>query len=586
MAKNKRNEKAIVKINGLTKHYGDKAVFENVSFDIRAGDRAGLAGYNGTGKTTLANLLFGALEPDKGSITRKADLKIGYLLQSVDYSVQHFKDALNSQGDQTMLEAAGRLGLQKVADWEEERLLHLSGGEKLKLALAQVISSNPDLLILDEPTNHLDYHGIEWLADWLQTFKGAVLIISHDRHFLDRTVSHIFELNNKKLKEFKGNYTAYRQEKKRQLEEQKHDYEEQQRHKAKIEGQMENLRSWSEKAHRNSTKQGSLSERRQMGYKEYHRAKAKKMDVQVRSKMKRLEAELVKNKVEKPLEEAVVQFEFDAAGKRGKRIFEAKGLQKSFDGRTLIESSHFYVKHGERIGVIGRNGAGKTTLIRILQGIEALSGGELWKSPTLKIACLSQDVGDLNADESVLDAMHAVGRDKLLEARTLLANMGLKEEKIEQKIDCLSLGERTRVKLAGLILNEYDCLILDEPTNHLDLPSREQLEETLSQFEGTLIIISHDRYFVEKLCDKLLVFENGSIRRAEMKIGEYYSALKNGNTVTNDDEEKLLKVNNRLTAVIGKLSLINRDHPEFQEYDNEFARLIREKNLLEKRKKS
>ncbi|MGX1194162.1 ribosomal protection-like ABC-F family protein [Metabacillus sp. SLBN-84] len=585
MAKNSRNEKVIVKINGLTKHFGDKLVFEDVSFDIREGDRAGLAGYNGTGKTTLANLLYGTIEPDKGSLTRKAGLKIGYLLQSVDYSVQNFKDALNSEGDQTVLEAAGRLGLEKVADWEEDRLLHLSGGEKLKLALAQVISSNPDLLILDEPTNHLDYHGIEWLADWLQTFRGAVLIISHDRHFLDRTVSHIFELENKKLKEYKGNYTAYRQEKKRQLEEQKHDYELQQRHKANIEGQMENLRSWSEKAHRNSTKQGSLSERRQMGFKEYHRAKAKKMDVQVRSKMKRLEAELEKNKIEKPLEDTAVQFEFDAAGKRGKRIFEAKGLQKSFAGRTLIGSSHFYMKHGERIGVIGRNGAGKTTLIRMLQGIEGLSGGELWRSPTLKIACLSQDVGDLNADESVLEAMQAADRDKLLKARTLLANMGLKEDKIEQKIGCLSLGERTRVKLAGLILNEYDCLILDEPTNHLDLPSREQLEETLSQFEGTLIIISHDRYLVEKLCDKLLVFEYGSIRRAEMRIGEYYSALKNENTVPNDDEEELLKVNNRLTAVIGNLSLINRDHPEFQEYDNEFARLIREKNLLEKRKK-
>jgi macrolide transport system ATP-binding/permease protein len=217
--------------------------------------------------------------------------------------------------------------------------------------------------------------------------------------------------------------------------------------------------------------------------------------------------------------------------------------------------------------------------------MEELSGGELWRSPTLKIACLSQDVGDLNADESVLEAMQAADRDKLLKARTLLANMGLKEDKTEQKIGCLSLGERTRVKLAGLILNEYDCLILDEPTNHLDLPSREQLEETLSQFEGTLIIISHDRYLVEKLCDKLLVFENGSIRRSEMRIGEYYSALKNENPVPNDDEEELLKVNNRLTAVIGKLSLINRDHPEFQEYDNEFARLIREKNLLEKRKK-
>lgn len=581
MAKNikQRQANSILKVKDLKKQYGDGVILENVQFELKEGDCIGLVGYNGTGKTTLANLLYGKLSPDGGSITRKKELKIGYLLQSVDYSVLDFKDVLADQSGDRLFETTKKLGLEKVQKWEEERLHHLSGGEKLKLALAHVWSTKPDLLILDEPTNHLDFQGIEWLVNQLRTFKGAVLIISHDRYFLDMTVSHIFELENRTLKEYKGNYTYYREEKKRLFEEQRHQYEVQQRYKEKIEGQMENLKNWSDKAHRDSTKKGSPSERKQMGLKEYNRVKAKKMDIQVRSKMKRLTAELSKNKIEKPNEEAKVMFQFDASGKRGKRILEAKGLEKNFGDLQVIKKSHFYIKHAERIGIIGRNGAGKTTLIRMFQNIEAVTSGELWKSESMKLAYLSQDVNDLREDVTVLNALDLHEREQILKARTIFANIGLNEEKLQQTIGSLSLGERTRVKLVSMILKDYDVLILDEPTNHLDLPSREQLEETLNEFEGTIIIVSHDQYFINKLCDKLLVFENAVVRRVEMKLNEYYAKAKKESDES-DRENDLMTIDNQLTAVLGKLSVISREDPAFNELDAEYGRLLKEKKKL------
>lgn len=584
MAKNERflkqrNASTILNVKDVKKQYGDQVILENIQLELKQGDCAGLVGYNGAGKTTLANLIFGKLLPDEGSITRKKDLTIGYLLQSVDYTVHDFKGVLEDQSIERIFETTKKLGLEKVQNWKEDRLHHLSGGEKLKLALAHVWATNPDLLILDEPTNHLDYHGIEWLADQLRTFAGTVLIISHDRYFLDRTVSHIFELENKKIKEFKGNYTAYRDEKKRLAEEQKHQYEVQQRYKAKIEGQMENLKNWSEKAHRESTKQGSPSERKQMGFKEYNRVKAKKMDIQVRSKLKRLTAELEKNKKEKPQEEAKVLFQFDSSGKRGKRVLEAKALEKTFGKLSLIKKSHFYIKHGERIGIIGKNGAGKSTLIRMIQGLEDVTGGELWKSETMKIAYLSQDVNDLREDATVLEALDLHEREQILRARTTFANMGLTEEKLKQPIGSLSLGERTRVKLVSMILKEYDVLILDEPTNHLDLPSREQLEETLDEFEGTIIMVSHDQYFMNKLCDKLLVFEDTVVRRVEMKLDDYFSKSRNEWNET-DREKELLKIDHQLTAVLSKLSVISREDPSFAMLDAEYSRLLQDKRKL------
>lgn len=563
-----KNNLSIIKVTGLEKNFNLRKILDNISFDIKNGERIGLVGYNGTGKTTLANILTGKHTPDKGIIEKSPDLQIGYLTQSIDYEGNDF---FSIEGD--LLQHSSELGLNKVYEWEENRLNHLSGGEKLKLALSNVWASKPGFLILDEPTNHLDFKGIEWLIEELEKFKGPVLIISHDRHFLDKTVTRIFEIENHKINFYTGNYSDYQKEKQHRLETQMHHYEVQQRKKEDIEMQMEQLSSWSEKAHRTSTKQG-----RDFGNKEYHRVKAKKRDAQVKSKMKRLQSELEKNKVDKPLEETKVRFQFDMKGNRGKRIIEAKSLTKSFDERALFRDSHFYINHGERIGLLGENGSGKTTLIKMILGESTVTSGELWKSESLKVAYLSQDVDNLPPDKTALEALGLTDRENILNARTLFANLGLKEQYITKPIGTLSFGERTRVKLVDMLMREYDVLILDEPTNHLDLPSREQLEKTLSEFSGTIITVSHDYYFLNKLCDKLLVFDNQRIKRMEMKPEEYFN--KNSNTEPTDKKETLMIIENRIATILGELSLIDQKNPKYVELDSEFNELLKEKRKL------
>jgi macrolide transport system ATP-binding/permease protein len=562
-----KNNLSIIKATGIEMNFNLRKILDNISFDIKNGERIGLVGYNGTGKTTLANILTGKLTPDKGFIEKSPELTIGYLTQSIDYEGN---DIFSTDGD--LLQHSSELGLKKVYEWEEKRLNHLSGGEKLKLALSNVWASKPGFLILDEPTNHLDFKGIEWLIEELQKFKGPVLIISHDRHFLDKTVTRIFEIENTRINFYNGNYSDYQKEKQHRLETQMHHYEIQQRKKEEIEMQMEQLSSWSEQAHKTSTKQG-----RDYGHKEYHRVKAKKRDAQVKSKMKRLQSELEKNKVEKPLEESKIRFQFDSKGNRGKRIIEAKNLTKSFNERTLFLDSHFYINHGERIGLLGENGCGKTTLIKMLLGESPVTSGELWKSESLKAAYLSQDVDDLPGDNTALEALGYTDREGILKARTLFANLGLMEQFITKPIRTLSLGERTRVKLVDMLMKEYDILILDEPTNHLDLPSREQLEKTLSEFNGTIITVSHDYYFLNKLCNNLLVFENQKIQRIEMKPEQYL--YKNSPEPT-DEKETLMIIENRIATILGELSLIDQKNPKYVELDSEFNELLKQKRKL------
>lgn len=569
---------AILKVVGLDKSFNLRKVLDNVQFEIKNGERIGLVGYNGTGKTTLANLIIGKLNPDKGIIERSSDLKIGYLSQSIDYEVSDFYGTLSMSEEDNFFQNASKLGLKKSYDWKEDRLAHLSGGEKLKLALSMVWASSPDFLIFDEPTNHLDFTGIEWLISELEKFHGPVLIISHDRHFLDKTVNRVFELENCKIHFYNGNYSDYQKEKQQKVETQRHLYSVQQKQIENIELQMEQLKSWSEKAHRDSTKKGSGPSKRQNGYKEYHRTKAKKRDNQIKSKMNRLQNELVKNKVEKPLDEVMVRFQFDSQGTRGKRIIEAKNLVKKFEDRILFHESHFYINHGERIGLLGGNGCGKTTLIKMILGEVLSSNGELWLSESVKIAYLSQDVDDLPSDKTAIESFGFSDRESIRKARTLLANLGLKEQHITKPIGTLSLGERTRVKLVDMLMKEYDVLILDEPTNHLDLPSREQLEQTLSEFTGTIIAVSHDYYFLNKLCERLLVFENKGIKRVEIKPEEYF----NKKNLSNEDSRKeaLMIIENRIAAILGELSLTDKKDLKYAGLDNEYNLLLKEKKNL------
>jgi macrolide transport system ATP-binding/permease protein len=571
---------SLLKIRGIKKSFEERTVLKNADFDVKQNSRLGLVGNNGAGKTTLANILYGQIVPDEGTIeTFNGAVNIGYLKQSTEYTIDEFEDSI-SLAENGLYQLSSLLGLNKVLEWDRSKLENLSGGERLKLSLAKVWVGRPELLILDEPTNHLDRQGTEWLIKELNTFKGAVMIISHDRYFLDQTVNEIIEIEDGITKWFNGNYSAYRQKKQEQFEVQLHQYETQQKYKQKIQQQISNLKSWSEKAHKDSTKKGTNSERRQMGYKEYHRVKAKKMDIQIRSKMQRLNQELTKNEVKQPKLEATVGFQFQEGKKRGKRILEAANLEKWFGSRCLFNNTQFYMNHGERMALLGVNGSGKTTLIKMLLGEEQATTGSIWLSESLKIGYLSQEVSDLPSSKTALEYTGLTDRTSLGRARTIFANIGLTEEKLTVPIGNLSLGERTRIKLVMMLLNDLDLLILDEPTNHLDLASRESLEKTLMEFQGSMLLVSHDVYFLNKISEKLLVIDEGKIHRKEIGLKEYMFPTSSSFSVDKERQEQLMVLQNEITALIGRLSFISKDQPEYEMLDHKLTQLLMKKKTL------
>lgn len=563
----------------LHKSFGDSEILKDVSFDIRHNEKIGLVGWNGAGKTTLVKILMKMIEPDKGSVTMwPSQLKLGYLPQSTDNTMS-IDNELREFGEQLIV-TSKQLGLQKES-LDKDRLSHLSGGERLKLSLAKIWANSPEVLILDEPTNHLDMQGVKWLVEEVKDYAGTAIIISHDRYFLDETVTKIFELEYGELKVYEGNYTSYRNEKQRMYEQEKCNYEKQKRKIESIEKQINTMKNWSEKAHRQAGKGGSNAENRQMGLREFERAKAKKKDNQIKSKIKRLNLELSKHEVTKPKEEKSVSFQFESVHKRGKRILEAKGIMKQFGDKVLFEKSNFFVKHGERVGLLGANGVGKTTFIKILLNEEILTKGSLWISESTKIAYLSQDVSDLPEEKTPLEYLELEDRQQETYARTLIANMGIKRETLQRKIAQLSLGERTRMKLIHMILKKNDVLILDEPTNHLDLPSREELERTLSQYTGTLIIISHDRYLIERLCSKLLLIENKKIHQIEMGLLEYEERRKNKeNNQEQNKYEELALIETKITELLGKISILKMGTEEYKQIDEALNMYIEKRRKL------
>jgi len=566
---------SLLRCTDIRKSFGELQVLRGVELEINPEEKIALVGNNGTGKTTLANIIFGDLEADGGNvICYNPKLKVGYLRQATSYTINTFNEMVsnNASSSGDFLELASQMGLEKVARWDEERFAGLSGGERTKLALAHVWASQPNLLILDEPTNHMDFHGVEWLVEEVNKFSGACLIISHDRWFMDQVVTRTYELDRGKLTEYAGNYSFYQAEKKRQYQSQLHQYQDQQKEQRRIKEEINRLKQWSARAHRDSTKAADI----RMGAKEFHRVKAKKRDKQIKSRIKMLE-KMEQNGAERPQGESRPEFEFDAAAQRGKRIVEATGLGKAFDNRTLFSESSFLVLRGEKLGVIGPNGCGKTTLIRILLGQERQDSGDLWLSPSLKPGYLSQVVMDMDTNKNALEILGVRQREAVTRARTLLACMGFDAAMVQKPAGKLSLGERTRLKLASMILQQNDLLVLDEPTNHLDLHSREQLEETLLDYNGTILIVSHDRYLLERVCDKLLVFEDGSIRKVETGFKQYRQGAKGQHKTRQQDK---LVIETRMAWLINEMGKYSPGEAEYTALDKEFQLLVQKKREL------
>ncbi|WP_205665650.1 ribosomal protection-like ABC-F family protein [Anoxybacter fermentans] len=574
----------LLRCQGIAKNYGDLKVLKKVDLSIGIGEKIGLVGCNGAGKTTLANIIFGKEKCDQGTITYyKQNLKIGYLLQATSYTENNFNDMLKENYNQfeigNFFEVTSWLGLDKVQEWDSNRFSGLSGGERTKLALANIWVTNPDLLILDEPTNHMDFTGVEWLITELNKFRGAVLVISHDRYFLDQVVNRIVELEDGKINNYYGNYSYYREEKIRRYENQMHQYEVQKKEEKKLEEEIVQLKQWAKKANKDARekarRKGVLK-----GGKEFYRVKAKKLDRRVKSKIKQLE-KLKKEGISKPKEEPEIIFEFNRSNKRGRRIIEVKNLKKSYGDKILFRDSSFYILYGDRIALFGPNGCGKTTLIKILLGEEKADSGSIWVSPSVKIGYLSQDVLDLNEEETPLEAMKTIKGNYNTEVRTLLANMGFDEAMLKKPIGQLSLGERTRIKLADLILQNNEVLILDEPTNHLDLYTRTQLEKTLEKYNGTIILVSHDRYFLEKISEKLLVFQDGKVNRLEKGFKEYIEKIedKKDEDGYNIGEEKMV-IETKMAYLVSELSKLSEDDPEYARLDEEYKQLVKKRNSL------
>ncbi|MDP4089976.1 MAG: ABC-F type ribosomal protection protein [Bacillota bacterium] len=575
----------LLSCRGIKKEFGEVEILKDINMDIAAGDRAGLVGINGAGKSTLANIIFGDLTADAGTLLwYKKNVKVGYLHQDANYSQALWTGISmeDSEGGYAsdFYKITSSLGIERAVSADRAGSGSLSGGEKMKLALADIWSREPDFLILDEPTNHLDYQGVQWLITELKKYKGTILLISHDRYFLDESTNRIVEISKGTAETYNGNYSFFKNEKQRRFEAQLHQYNIQESYKEKIQEEIDTLKNWSEKAHRESREKA----REKGGFKEYYRKKAKKRDVQVKSKIKRLE-KLEFEGVEKPEEDKKINFDFSDARLKGARVLEASDIRKSYGQRVLFKGSSFFIKRGERIGMVGPNGCGKTTLLKILLRQETLDGGELFISRSVEIGYLSQETEEIDGETTVLDFFDLESREEMGRIRTLLANMGFDERMTRQKLKSLSQGEVTRLRMTKLIAKGNELLILDEPLNHLDIYSRERLEQSLKDYNGTIIVVSHDRYMLENLCDGLLVFEGDKIRKIVGSPKEYLSGGHGGGVQTKFEtaraiENERLIIENEISFVLGELSKYTPGSPEYGDMDLKFKELIERRNCL------
>ncbi|NMO76360.1 ribosomal protection-like ABC-F family protein [Niallia alba] len=524
----------------------DTTIFEKINASVQQGEVIGIIGKNGAGKSTLLQLINKDMVPTEGHIKWVKDDTVAKM---VEQETENYAFKEENPVEKKLLEK----WQVPINDFQK-----MSGGEKLKARLAKGFAFETDLLLLDEPTNHLDEQSMKLLQEQIKTYKGTVILVSHDRYFLDEVTSKIWSIENKKLIEHKGNYTSYMEVREQKRLTMQREYDKQQKKIKQVEGQMKELTSWSHKAHAQSTKQEFP--------KEYYRSKAKRMDAQVKSKQKRLEKELEKNKVERIEEDYKVIFSIEANKKVGKRFLEIKDLSKTFGSRVLFEKGNVMIKHGEKVAIIGPNGSGKTTLLNIILGKEKAEG-EVWISPTANIGYLTQEVFDLPLEQTPEQLFFKETFAERGKIQTLMKHLGFMASQWKEPIKNMSMGERVKCKLMAYILEEKDVLILDEPTNHLDLPSREQLEETLSQYNGTLIIVSHDRYFLEKTTTTKLVIAEGTIQR------QWTESPKQ----ERDNKEELrLKLETERQEVLGKLSFMTLKDKDYAELDRKFLELTRQ----------
>ena len=504
--------------------FGVKSVLENISFSVQAGEKLGIVGVNGAGKSTLFSVIIGESEPDSGSVYTAKGLSLGYLAQNavVESDRTLYEEMLDARRDMIEMEEILASLREKAEAGDEQAasqfpILHerfiaeggleyrgrcsgiltslgfnaemqktpvnaLSGGQKTRVALAKLLVREPDIILLDEPTNHLDIESVSWLEKFISGSKKTFLIISHDRYFLCSVTDHTLEIEHCKAKLYNGNYDKYIETKKRDREILEHQYKNQQKEIARIEAYIEQQRRW------NREKNIIAAESRQ-----------KQLD-----KMVRIDAPSA--------EPGKVRMRFEPSEESGDDVLSVRRLSKSYGTKKLFSDLSFEVKKRDRLFIIGTNGCGKSTLIKILNYKEAPDSGRFDYGYNVKSGYYDQENQNLSPSGTVLDELWDSYSDLTqTEVRSALALFMFRSDDIFKEVKVLSGGEKARLTFAKMMLSKTNTLFLDEPTNHLDIPSREVLEDAIEQFPGTVIAVSHDRYFVKKLATRILSFEKNGV---------------------------------------------------------------------------
>ncbi|MEK5147091.1 ABC-F family ATP-binding cassette domain-containing protein [Psychrobacillus sp. FSL K6-4615] len=526
----------ICTVQNITKMLGGNIIFEKLSLAIKTGDRLAIVGRNGSGKTTLFKLLAGMEKSDEGSIHFKKGTSVGYLAQIPSYSedvtgldVLHYAFEKITALQQKMIQMEQQMATIGAADMERllqqygevqekftllggytmeseiEKVVQglqltrfinqpfasLSGGEQTKIMLGKILLSDPDVLLLDEPTNHLDLFAVEWLEQYLIGYSGTVVIISHDRYFLDQVVTKIADLEEGELSLYHGDYSAFILEKEAKLMREFQHYEEQQKKIKKMKDAIRRLRQWANEAVPPNPK----------------------LFRQARNMERALERMV---KVRKPLiDPKKMELSFEFASRSGKEVVTMKNVYKSFGENVLLEDAQLNLYWKERVAIVGRNGSGKSTILHLLLGNLPIDNGEARLGSNVRVGYLSQHFEIQNPKGRLIDVFRSELNLVEGDARHILAKFMFFGPDVFKRIGDLSGGERMRLRLAQLMHQDINLLILDEPTNHLDIESREVLEDALGDFDGTILAVSHDRYFLNKLFPKTVWLEQGQLTTFE-----------------------------------------------------------------------
>lgn len=517
----------LIECSKIKKYFGDKLILNIDSLRIYSNDKIGIVGINGIGKTTLINLLSEKIDPDEGV------LKL--------YGKYSFISQLDlPESKNIRREIASKFGIK--SKWDG----HMSGGEKTRFKLAEALDNDSVMIFADEPTSNVDIEGIELIEKKFLEYKGALVVISHDRNFLDKLCNKILEIENGKIKVYKGNYSDYEEQKAQEIERAQFEYEEYRNEKKRL---NEAIYSTKQKAKsiRNAPKRMGNSEARlhKMGN---QKAKAN-LDSSVKNIQRRIDNLEVK---EKPKEQPKIKLDVLESSKlHSKIIIEGNNINKKLNDKILFKNAEFKLYNGSKAALIGPNGCGKSTLVNMIIKIE----NSIRIAEGAKIGYFSQDFDILNKDLSIIENIMESSIYPENFARLLLARLLFKGESIYKKISILSGGERVKVSFAKILLQDINLLILDEPTNYVDINTIKVMEETLREYDRTLLFVSHDRRFISSIANQIMTIENQQIEVFNGNYTEYLSRSSKSLNKNKDIQEQIIVLKNRLTEVLGRLSM-------------------------------